>query len=92
MYVTSYFGTERINQKKYLKIKTIKLVVLPAALGQPCEKRITLCKPTEGKYTVSANTVWCHHLDFCLGTSTFTHQCFYRVSRNVNSNKKEDNM
>ena len=81
MYVTSYFGTERVNQKKYSKVKTIKLIVLPAASGQLCEKRITFCKPAEAKYTMSANTVWCHHLDFCLSTSTFTHRCFYRVSK-----------
>ena len=81
VYVTSYFGTERVNQKKYSKVKTIKLIVLPAASGQLCEKRITFCKPAEAKYTMSANTVWCHHLDFCLSTSTFTHRCFYRVSK-----------
>ena len=92
VHVTSYFGIKKVNQKKYSKIKTIKLIVLTAALGQPCEKRITFCKPAEAKYTVSAGTVWCHHLDFCLSTSTSAHQCFYRVSRNVNSDKKEDKM
>ena len=56
VHVTSYFGIKKVNQKKYSKIKTIKLIVLPSALGQPCEKRTTFCKPAEPKYTVSATS------------------------------------
>ena len=37
--VTSHFATEVVKKKKYSKIRTIKLIILPATLEQVCVKQ-----------------------------------------------------